>query len=330
MSLTYGFYNSVNHDRRYDAVQLSSIFDGVIIDGVFGTIGNHLHVAPNTGLSIKIQSGRAWFNHTWTYNDADYPLSIDDAEVALYRKDAVVLEINSNTNVRQNSFKVIKGTPSPLSSPPAPEMVHTLTVNQYPLAYITVDPLVTEITADKIHNNLGESVLPIVEGAVNTVDISQLVAQWAAQFQAWMTAKEGDFSSWSTEQRAEFEEWFAQIRVELTENVAALLLEKCRLLKELRHIILRANNWVQNGEFFVQTVEYDENNISLNYDVADHPVIVDGLDENTLMTKAQLAAYYKNLGIITSGQNEMTQFGGFTFYVTKLPTADVRVGLKGV
>ena len=34
MSVTYGFYNSLNGDRRYDANQMSAIFDGLIIDGV--------------------------------------------------------------------------------------------------------------------------------------------------------------------------------------------------------------------------------------------------------------------------------------------------------
>lgn len=330
MSLTYGFYNSVNHDRKYDAIQLSSIFDGIISDGVYATFANGLMVAENVGMNIKIESGRAWFNHTWTYNDTDYPISIEASEVTLKRKDAVVLEINSDTGVRQNTFKVIKGTPSSASDPEPPTMVHTLAVNQYPLAYILVNPGATEITQANIINTRGTDVCPFVSGIIDTIDISQLVAQWATQFQEWMEEKEGDFSTWSTEQRNEFEEWFAQIRVELTENVAALLLEKCRLLKELRHIVLLAANWVQNGEFYTQTVNYDENNIYLGYTESDHPVIVDGLDEDTLMTKAQLAAYYKNLGIITSGQNQPSNDGGFVFYVTKLPTADVRVGLKGV
>ena len=38
MSFKYGFYNSVNGDRRYDAVDFGRIFDGVINDGVFGTV----------------------------------------------------------------------------------------------------------------------------------------------------------------------------------------------------------------------------------------------------------------------------------------------------
>ena len=39
MSVTYGFYNSLNGDRKYDSAQISSIFDGLIVDGIFASIG---------------------------------------------------------------------------------------------------------------------------------------------------------------------------------------------------------------------------------------------------------------------------------------------------
>ena len=42
MAVTSGFFNSVNHDRLYDAEQLSSIFDGIIIDGVMKIMAKHL------------------------------------------------------------------------------------------------------------------------------------------------------------------------------------------------------------------------------------------------------------------------------------------------
>ena len=30
MAVTYGFYNSLNGDRKYDAKQFSSVFDGLL------------------------------------------------------------------------------------------------------------------------------------------------------------------------------------------------------------------------------------------------------------------------------------------------------------
>ena len=44
MALTSGFYNSINGDRTYNAEQMSSIFDGIINDGVFASIGKVFQV----------------------------------------------------------------------------------------------------------------------------------------------------------------------------------------------------------------------------------------------------------------------------------------------
>ena len=41
MALTYGFYNSLNGDRKYNAMDISRLFDGLIKDGVFMSIGSH-------------------------------------------------------------------------------------------------------------------------------------------------------------------------------------------------------------------------------------------------------------------------------------------------
>ena len=46
MTVSSGFFNSVNHDRLYDAEQVSSIFDGIIEDGVCESIGEAFMVKP--------------------------------------------------------------------------------------------------------------------------------------------------------------------------------------------------------------------------------------------------------------------------------------------
>ena len=86
MSLTYGFYNSNAGDRKYDAVQMSSIFDGIIHDGVYASIGDSFAVAATTGREITVGTGRAWFNHTWTFNDSAIPLTVSAAAAVLDRK----------------------------------------------------------------------------------------------------------------------------------------------------------------------------------------------------------------------------------------------------
>lgn len=180
MSLTYGFYNSLNHDRKYDSLQISRIFDGIINDGVYQSIGDAMIVKTSNGMTVSVGLGRAWFNHTWTLNDALYLVTIADAELALNRYDAVILEINSDNSVRANSIKVIKGTPA--VSPVKPTLTKSDTVNQYPLAYIYVGAKVTEITQANIQNTVGTSECPFVTGVMESISADDLIQQWSSEF----------------------------------------------------------------------------------------------------------------------------------------------------
>lgn len=184
MSVTYGFYDSLNGDRKYNAKQISELFDGLIRDGVFMSIGDAFVVSVGGGMNITVGTGRAWFNHTWTYNDAPLILQVDQSEIALNRIDTVVLEVNSNIDVRANTIKIVKGVPS--SEPVATELVRNEFVNQYPLAYIYVSAGVTEITAANITNTVGTSDCPFVTGILETVDIDTLLAQWDGEFHDWI------------------------------------------------------------------------------------------------------------------------------------------------
>ena len=161
MSVTYGFYDSLNGDRKYSAKQISELFDGLIRDGVFTSIGDALAVSVGGGMNIIVGTGRAWFNHTWTYNDSPLILQVDQSEIALNRVDSVVLEVNSDVNVRANTIKIVKGVPS--SEPVPTELVRNEFVNQYPLAYIYVSAGATEITSANIENKIGSSDCPFVD-----------------------------------------------------------------------------------------------------------------------------------------------------------------------
>ena len=189
MSVTCGFYNGVNHDRRYDARQMSEIFDGIINDGVFMNIGNNMRVLSNPGntdlkdMNVYVGTGKAWFNSTWTKNDAILPLKISESELVLDRIDAVVLEINANDSVRENSIKVLKGEPS--SAPVHVDLENSEYVHQYPLAYVYVKAGVTEITQSEITNCIGTNECPFISGILQTVSAAILLAQWDDEFYDW-------------------------------------------------------------------------------------------------------------------------------------------------
>lgn len=183
MSLTYGFYNSINSDRKYNAQQLSSIFDGIIKDGVFMSIGTSLMVTSGSGMNINVGIGRAWFNKTWTDNDSILPLTVEQSEAVLSRIDAVVLEVNSSDNIRANSIKIIKGTPS--TTPVAPTLLSTELIHQYPLSYIAVNDGITSITQGDITNKVGTSECPFITGILETINADTLLTQWGSEFNTW-------------------------------------------------------------------------------------------------------------------------------------------------
>lgn len=193
MSVTYGFYNAKDHDRQYDAVQLSSIFDGLINDGIYATIGDAFVISAGSNMSVTVGTGRAWFNHTWTYNDAKLILTIPNSEVLLDRYDAVVLETNDADDVRANSIKVISGVAA--SSPKKPDLTNNTHIHQYPLAYIKVPANSTSVSQANIENCIGTSACPFVTGIVDTIDASTLFKQWNSEFDIWFDGMKGQLST---------------------------------------------------------------------------------------------------------------------------------------
>ncbi len=191
MAVTYGFYNSYNHDRLYSAEQVGSIFDGLIADGVYAQYGNAFNVVPRSGMSVYVQSGRAWIAHTWTLNDSDdnFWITLNASDSQYPRKDAIVLRVHK-TN-RKN--EIIKKTGTPAASPQNPALTKTDTVIEYPLAYITVPRNATEITSANIDYRVGKSDCPFI---VHLLSHSQTITSYINQFTADMQAA---LDEWKTE-----------------------------------------------------------------------------------------------------------------------------------
>ena len=207
MAFTCGFFNSENGDRKYNAEQMSAIFDGIIADGVFTTIGDHMAVSAGTGMQVLVGTGKAWFDHTWNVNDAAYPLAIAASDVTLSRIDAIVLETNHSDSVRLNKLRVVQGTGA--STPVKPTLTNSEKVHQHPLAWVTVAPGVTQIVASAIENAVGTSACPFVTGIIATTAIDDLFNQW----------------------NGEFDDWFDNLKAQLSDNVVANLqkqIDECK------------------------------------------------------------------------------------------------------
>lgn len=235
MAVTFGFYNAINEDRAYDAIQMSSIFDGIIQDGVYETIGNAFKVSASSNNQVSVDTGRAWFDHTWTLNDAILLLDLDEPELLLDRIDAVVLEVDSSPEVRANKIKVVKGTPS--LNAVKPQLVNTEELHQHPFAYVSRKAGSSTIEQADITNAIGTSECPFVIGVIKTMEIDFIVDQWASQWNVWLrdttTKAEHNFIQWMMEQEFDFDKWFKDIQDTLDGNVAANLASKIATLQQM-------------------------------------------------------------------------------------------------
>lgn len=211
MALSYGFYNSVDGDRTYDAIQFGQIFDGIIKDGVYGTyLKGMVVIASENAGEVIIQPGRAWFNHTWSYNDANYVMAAEDPDVLLDRIDALVLDINTELAVRKNKFTWVTGEPS--SNPRRPTLTNTVTHHQYPLCYVHRYPETTMIYDRDITNMVGTSECPFATGVLQGIDLDAWIRQWDDEFHNWEDATKTSFESWMLTQQDVYTAWYDAIK----------------------------------------------------------------------------------------------------------------------
>ena len=142
MAVTYGFFNSVNGDRKYNADQMSEYFRGIVSQGVFQHLDSGLAVSAGTGLSVSVAAGRAIIQDRWIQNSAALNLTILAASETYGRKDAVVIRLDKSS--RAISITVKTGTPA--ASPVAPSMTRNATTYEMALAYVNVAAGASSVT----------------------------------------------------------------------------------------------------------------------------------------------------------------------------------------
>lgn len=230
MAIESGFFNSVNGDRKYNALDFGKMFDGVITDGIFASVGTKMIVTkdPVVGMKVNVGIGKAWFKNSWISNTAIIPFTLAAASNQFARIDAVVIEINRSDLVRQNTIKVLQGNPS--ATPQNPTLTNANGVYQYPLCYILVGKSVTTLYSSNITSMVGTAACPLVSGAVQASN-ADLLAAW----------------------RAEFDSWFATLASILDSNTAANLTTRVLALEQKIEVVSTLPAQVTNGKILLKT-----------------------------------------------------------------------------
>lgn len=318
MSVTCGFYDSLNGDRRYNAEQMSAVFDGLITDGIFATIGTAMAVTATSGTTVTVGIGKAWFNHTWTVNDALLPLELSAAETVLDRIDAVVLEIDATPTVRDNAIKVIEGTAA--SSPVRPTLINEDKVHQYALCYISRKAGSTSITQSDITSMIGTDDTPFVTGILETVSLNELLGQWqdeldqfvvskSDEIDQFVVSKSAEIDTWTANEESEFAAWFNNIKGVLSGDVAGNLQNEIDNLHTSLTVML-PTVWTEDANEYYCTVTVTGVTVNNRIIVSSEPT-------------ASAMKYWNKCGIYAAEQG----INSIIFRAKRQPTENVRANV---
>lgn len=199
MAVTYGFFNSVDGDRVYDANQMSEYFQGLISDGVYEKVDNALVVKAGGEMSVNVDTGRAIIKGRWLKNDAVKNIEITAADALLNRWTAIVVRINFENRL----IGIFAKDGTAAANPVKPSMLRDSTRWEICLAYVYVRAGTTAITQANITDMRASSLCGWVTGIVKQVDTSDLFLQWQSAYE--------DFYY-------RFEEWFDHLTKTLQVN----------------------------------------------------------------------------------------------------------------
>ena len=225
MAVSSGFFNaseqSGNRDRVYSAEDFGAIFDGIISDGIFEKYPDSVYdsetytwspfkVIPSENASVGhleviVRPGRAWFDKTWTLNDADVTVNLDSRDASKHRIDGIYIKVDKDE--RQNSIYVAKGdeaSTAPSLKPPTDvpgHVTHYLIATIYVTANQNVD---SQITLAEITNMIGlDGGAPYVESNVTDPSITTSTI---------LKNLENQFDSYQSKYTDEFVDWFESIK----------------------------------------------------------------------------------------------------------------------
>ncbi len=192
MAIKYGFFNSVNGDRVYNAEDVGRYLHGIVSDGVYQDDTGRMQVLATSGMAVAVQTGRAMLSYHYMENDSAYNITLDIG-TTLPRIDLIVMRL-SLTN-REITIEVKKG--SPAASPAMPLLSRESTVYELALAAVYVPANATSITQTNIQDLRPSSeYCGWVTGIIQQLDTATLYSQWEDAYKTQFNKFEAEFRTW--------------------------------------------------------------------------------------------------------------------------------------
>lgn len=216
-NVTSGFFDSIENDRRlYTADEFSSIFDGLISDGVYEnypggtrTVNNQAvkippfevtKVASGNDLVVTVGPGRAWFHHVWVLNTTS-TVTLSAAHGTLPRIDCIYLRVNKGA--RSCDLACREGTPSSDPTGSFPSDDNNNEVYYYPIAFIEVPKAASSSSQLVVTSSIGNQnppangKTPIVKAIVDpSMTLAEYITSYQDQVTALLNAKFAEIDAW--------------------------------------------------------------------------------------------------------------------------------------
>lgn len=163
MTISSGFYSSINHDRLYSNYDFANLFEGIVTSGVYENVGTAFTIRPGGGNSVVVGPGAAWLNGYWLRNDAQYNVSFNSGTEDTTKY--IVLEINFED--RAGHIKAVDN------------YISNGAVRQYPIAKISIPGGASSINSSNITRTVGKGQLTpyvtLVLGNSEPIPIQEII-----------------------------------------------------------------------------------------------------------------------------------------------------------
>ena len=190
--ITYGFFDSQNGDRKYNADQMSEYFKGLISDGVFESVGEGMVVEAASGMDVTVGTGRAIIDCKWIENSSAESLNVTIADPFNPRYTAVVVRLDVSRRLME--LDTIDGEAA--ADPDYPTATWTDSVKELVLAYIYVSAGATSISQSDITDARSLDVCGWVTGLIEQISIENLYLAWVDKFNQYYVAMEENYEAW--------------------------------------------------------------------------------------------------------------------------------------
>lgn len=179
MAINYGFFNSKDNDRLYNADDMSNYFEGLVGDGVYSNVGQACVVKTNGDLTITVGTGRAIISNKWVKIDTPQTLRLYP-HASLSRYVAICLQLSLRR--RDIRLTTISGTAS--TTPTLPTITNTDEIKYLKLAHVFLSANATSISQSNITDTRSDKrCCGWVTGLVTQVDTSDLFLQFQTAYE---------------------------------------------------------------------------------------------------------------------------------------------------